>query len=212
MNPKHLLFLIIISIFLKGCLFEKKNEEVIDIPTPELIELGWSSFQSAKYSDSEKYFNELTSREDGYLVGHSGLGWTFLRTYKYQNARSEFNKFFSLDSLGVYAPADSLTRDVRAGQTLTFSALSEHPDVITVSQGFVASNAVNNNWSFRFDRTLTVSDIRLLRAVSQVALSNFADAYAMVRLIDPTFETDIATVEGRLALIMKIEELMSAVK
>jgi len=206
MKSVFLIFLVF-SLTVIGCIFDNKDE-LSDKPSRELEQLGWEAFTNGKYNDSEKYFSELTKRDDSYLIGHGGLGWTFLRTYKYSNARSEFNKFFILDTLGVYAAADSLTRDVRAGQTLVYNALSEHTDVVTVSQGFVASTTVNNTWRFRYDRSYTVSDVRLIRAVSQIALSNFADAYAMVRLIEPSFETDINTVEGRLLLIRKIEELM----
>ena len=208
---KNILFFFSLLLFISfsGCIFGGgENDDLSSKSSSEIERMGWTAFQDGKFNDSEKYFNELTKREDAYLVGHGGLGWTFLKTYSYLNARNEFNKFFSLDSLGVYAPADSMTRDVRAGQVLANSALFGHTEVITSSQGFTANNATNNNWRFRFDRKITVLDIRLLRAVSQVALSNFSDAYTMVRLIDPSFETDINTVEGRLLLVQKIEELI----
>ncbi|MCL2063940.1 MAG: hypothetical protein FWG98_06170 [Candidatus Cloacimonetes bacterium] len=194
------------SYLFTGC--GNKGNDVSSYSSNELTILGWQAFQNGNFAEAERYFNELTKREDAYLVGHGGLGWTFLRTYKYQNAKNEFNKFFTLDSLGVYPPTDSLTRDVRAGQVFVHSALSEHSVVITSSQGFTANNATNNNWRFRYDRNITVVDVRLLRAASQVSMKNFTDAYTMVRLIEPSFETDLNTVEGRLMLVMKIEELI----
>ena len=206
-NQIIIIICLLLIINFSGCIFGG-GDDLSSKSSEDLIERGWRAFQNGNYKDSEKYFNELTKREDAYLVGHSGLGWTFLKTFKYQNAKNEFNRFFSLDSLGVYAPADSLTRDVRAGQVLVHSALSEHGSVITTSSGFTANNATNNNWRFRFDRSITVVDVRLLRAVSLIALSNFTDAYIMVRLVDSSFETNINTIEGRLLLVKKIEELL----
>ena len=200
-----------LMIIMMGCFGggNKNEEDISRFTSLELEQMGWQMFKEGRFLDAEKYFEELTKREEHfYLVGHGGLGWTFLKTYKYQNSRLEFQKFFVLDTLNLYAPADSLTRDVRAGQVLVNSALSEHVDLIAASSVFTASNNTNNNWKFRYDNTIDVIDMRLLRAASQVALKNFTDAYAMVRLIEPSFETNINTVEGRLLLVQKIEEMI----
>ena len=207
----YLLFILCSLIFIVSFIGCGKDDgiDLSGTASSELERLGWQAFQNNNFSNAEMYFNELTKRDEHYyLVGHGGLGWTFLKTHQYSNSRNEFRKFFDLDTLNIYVPADSLTRDVRAGQTIVHSATLDHNRVLEFSNGFIANNNTNNNWRFRYDRTITVADVRLMRAVSQIALANFADAYAMVRLIDPTFETDINTVEGRIVLVRKIEEMI----
>jgi hypothetical protein len=146
------------------------------------------------------------------LIGNYGLGWTFLRSFQFNNAKEEFNRFIvTNDDLRVYTVADSVFRDVRAGQAVAHSALGEHTQVVAVSSWFSGVSADVNAWQFTYDTSIDVRDIRLLRAMSQYALSDFAASLTTVRLIDPSFEADVSTVEGRLMLMRKIEELAELV-
>ena len=197
-----LISLLIVLAFI-GC---TKKENLKGHSSSDLINLGWSSFRNGNLKNAEKYFEELTLREDEFLIGHAGLGWTYLKRQEFLNARNEFNKFILQNT---YAANDTITRDVRTGQTFVHSALSEHAEVLLVSNGFVASNNTNNNYRFRYDTKIDVIDIRLLRAMSLIAMSNFTDAYTIVRLVEPNFEIiDINSIEGRLLLFNKIEELL----
>jgi hypothetical protein len=169
--------------------------------TSELITSGWNAFTASDFNNAERYFNALTTREDGYLVGHYGLGWTFIRKHDYVNARSEFVKFTTTDSLGVYTQSDIVFINVRAGQTIAAHVLSEHANAIAFS------NAIPATWVFAHDTRLDITDIRLFRAYSQCAVNSFPAALTTVRLIDPTFESDVNTVEGRIRLMERIEQL-----
>lgn len=202
---KNIIILFSVLLLLTACIFEKeekKDKSLDKLPSDELKQMAWEAFLDKNYEDSEIYFSVLARKADAYLYGHYGLGWTFLKTYKYQNAKNEFNKFIILDSLNIYNPTDSIFIDVKAGQTITFNALSEHLSAIT------ASNSVPATWVFKYDSSLNIIDIRLLRAVSQYALGRFQDALNTVRLVDPNFDADIETVEGRIRLMQKIESLL----
>ena len=211
-------YIFIFLLIFTGCIFDKSSNgngggvtppahRFVSMTSDEIDREGWSSFQSKDYTNAEECFTELTIRDEVYLRGHYGLGWTFIKTYKYLNAKNEFAKFFELDSLGVYVPADSVSRNVRAGQTIVLNALLEHPETLQVSNTFNANTPVNNNWRFRYDTSITIFDIRLLRAISQVALGQLENALQTVQLLDPEFIVNINTIEGRLMLMQKIEEL-----
>ena len=207
---KTIIILILVSLLLISCdLFNGKDDRNLDgYTSTQLQTMGWEAYQNRRWNDAERYFSALTLRADDYLVGHYGLGWTHLRRHRYLNARNEFNRFFTLDINNTFAPADSVTRNVRAGQTFVFSALHDNAQVLIVSQTFAASNPANNNWSFRFEREIDINDIRLLRASSQFLLGQFQAALETVRMVDPSFEANVSTVEGRLMLQIRIEELL----
>jgi len=211
----NILFTLLLATFLTTCgLFEK--EEIgdglgdLDKLTPaEVMVKGWEAWQAKNYTAAEKCFSHLLKREDGYLLGHYGLGWTYMREYKYLNSKNEFHKFMTTDSLGVFAPSDSIFRNVRYGQIITHSAMAEHQDVVTLSTTLTANTPVNNNWRFGYDKSIDIIDIRLFRAMSCVALGQLSSALDMIKLIDPLFDTDLTTVEGRIKLINKLNELIN---
>ena len=214
MKTKIIIF-ILSSLILTSCgLFDKDDDKNLDgYTSAQLQTMGWQAFQNRRWNEAERYFSALTLRADDYLIGHYGLGWTYLRRHSYINARNEFNSFFTLDINNIFGPTDSVTRNVRAGQTFVFSALHENDQVIVVSQPFVASTVVNNNWSFTYDERIDINDIRLLRATSQFLLGRFRDACDTIRLIDSSFEVDdiqFLTVEGRLMLQMKLDALYAS--
>ena len=187
---------------LVSCFGGSGNGDSLDsLSTEELTTKGWNFFTNQNFNEAERHFDALTRKEDGYLVGHYGLGWTFIRKHNYVNARNEFVKFTTTDSLGVYNQSDIVFINVRAGQMIAAHVLSEHQNAITYS------NTIPATWVFSHDTRIDITDIRLFRAYSQCAVNSFAAALTTVRLIDPTFETDVATLEGRIRLFEKIEQL-----
>jgi hypothetical protein len=190
-----------------GCLGSSDNDKGTSedaFTTSELVSRGWSAFSSNDFNSAERYFAALTRREDGYLAGHYGLGWTFIRKHDYANAKNEFFKFATTDSLGVYNQSDIESINVRAGRTIVAHVLSEHQDAITFS------GAIPATWVFIHDTRLDITDIRLFRAYSQCAVNSFPAALTTIRLIEPTFDVNVNTVEGRIRLMQRIEQLFSS--
>jgi hypothetical protein len=176
-----------------------------------LVQYGWEAFEKRDFITAEKHFSILIDREDVQLIGYYGLGWTLLKKFEFLNASHLFNDFILLnDDLQLFSATDTIFRDVRAGQTIAYSAMREHQQVIIVSNIFTATSTAINTWHFTFDSSIDTTDIRLFRAIAQYSISDFSASLSTIRLIDPLFDANVNTVEGRLMLAMKIEELVNS--
>ena len=193
---------------LLSCSDKDDKEDLNNLSNAELNRRGWNAFQRRDFSSAENHFSVMARRNNAKALGHYGLGWTALRRFQLNNAKEEFNRFIvAYNDLIANTVSDSVFRDVRAGQTIVHSSLGEHNQAITVSSWFSGSSNEVNNWQFTHDSSIDANDIRLFRAMSQYALGQFPASLTTVRLIDPSFEADVSTVEGRLLLMRRMEEL-----
>jgi len=173
---------------------------------------GWRYYRLKKYSEAEKNFRELSTRSE--ILGNYGLGWTLIGEKKFYNSQNEFQKFLAAnDTLHYYgvnfiAPSDSIFRNIKAGQTISAYALGEFVNAEVLCDGFKNNQTIINNWVFGYQKNITSIDIRLYRAVALIHNQKIGEAIATVKLIDPSFEAE-DTVEGRLILMIRIEELMN---
>ncbi len=200
-----LILCIFVCFMLLACDKKDEKEEIFDInnySSEELFKLGWDSFAENHFDDALEYFSILNTKEDAYLLGHYGLGWTFLKQFKYHNAQSQFNKFFTNDSLEVFINSDSIFIDVKAGLCIVKNAFKQYDSVI-VEAGFVPEN-----WVFKYIPDLNYLNIVLLKALAEYNLGLFTDCLQSINIIEPEFITDITTIEGRLVLMQKLEQLI----
>lgn len=200
---KMLILLSLIILFSACDKRDKDNQNALDkLTSSELSQLGWESFRDNNFIDADMYFSALLLRNEDFLIGYYGLGWTYLKTYKYLNAKTQFNNFFVKDTLGIYSQNDSIFKDVKAGQIICLSALSQYQQVIT------NSNLIPPDWTFTHDALINYIDIVLIKASAQYSLALFQDSLTTLRIIVPDFNPDVSTIEGRILLHNKIEELM----
>ena len=216
---KYIIVYIVICLFLLAC-GDKSTNNGGEIVNEETVLTAWKDFREGRYSSAEKRFNNIKNAEDPsiFLVGYYGLGWTSLKQRRYQNAKNEFNKFFTLDEDGIYRPSgtgvtaleDSIFRNVRAGQLIALNALGEHSNAINIGSIFNHTGTIITNWKFNHDQKIEIIDMRLFKAISHFAIGgtgNLQQSVNLIKMIDPTFDADITTSEGRLLLSKKIEEL-----
>ena len=215
-----LIIMVIASLLLSACSSQPTKSDDKEIGE-ESIQEAWKDFRDGKYANAEKKFNNIikSTEPEVFLVGYYGLGWTNIKLRKFQNAKNDFIKFFSLDEEGVYRPSgygstaieDSIFRNVRAGQMIALNALGEHNNAInTVGTLFERPGNIITNWFFSHDPAIETLDMRLLKAISHFALggqNNLQSSLNLVKMIDPLFEADITTSEGRLLLCKKLEDL-----
>lgn len=195
------LVLIVLVLAINGCSKNPAKNKISDLSSEELFKKGWELYKSNEYNKSLEYFNILSTRQTYYLEGHLGLGWNYLKLNQAQNAKLQFNKFFDLDSLDIIVPTDSSFIEGKAG--LSFACQLSHDQANAIAN----SSSIAINWSARFDENLNYSDIVLLRAISFYELTQYTQSLEMVKILDPTFNTDLNFLEGRITLAQKIEEL-----
>jgi hypothetical protein len=199
------IFLIQITLIMILMLFvacsDKKDYHKMS--SDNLFNEGWRAFKKGNFGEAEKCFSALSITQDAPFKGHYGLGWTYIKRYNFVNAKLQFNSFFTVINNGGYTVSDTISTNVRMGQTITYCALGEHQNAIT------SSNTIQPNWFLEYDTKINANNIIIIRAMSQFLLGRFSDALTTVRRIDGIFEADINTIEGRLKLSEKIDQLIA---
>jgi tetratricopeptide (TPR) repeat protein len=197
------LLILAISSLLLGFAVGCGGDDDGDNPPPqppsdaEVLQAGWDAFTAGDYAEAEAQFDELLGRERRVAEAHDGLGWTFAR----QNEASEASVHFSA---AFAAGADTLAIEDEAHAGLAFAqhALERHVECLA------AAAEVAADWVFAHEGALDRDDLTVLEASAHYALGEFADALARVQELDPSFDADVATVEGRAALAARIESLL----
>jgi len=192
----YFLVLSIIFVMIMGCSDDGGSSGLSD---EEILALGWENFGLGNYTDAIDNFNELIENEAYLPEAYSGLGWSYSRFGQLQNSVTNFNN--GLDN----EPTDDVGNDIHAGLSFVQEALGNYTDALT------STDEVGTAWQFEHDSQLSFNDIILLRAICYYALADFSNSLIEVQILDPEFEADVGTEEGRAALAAKIEELRGLV-
>jgi hypothetical protein len=193
------LILVILLAALAGC----GGDDNGTAPTPktdfQVYEGAWSSLRLGDTTGAESGFRTLLNR--GALVPQAfdGLGWTFLVAVDADSALANFRH-------AVDAGVDSTNTEdqARAGQCVSANALGEHTEAV------FAGARVDENWTFTHTSTVTHDDVALTMAASHFALGDFVESLDALKMVDPAFNADMATVEGRARLAARIEALLNS--
>ena len=70
--------------------------------------------------------------------------------------------------------------------------------------------ALNSNWVFTYDSSLSAADLHVLKAENYFLLGEFAESLAEVQILNPNFSADVSTNAGQAALAQEIENLKVA--
>lgn len=196
---KKTLFLIIILavLLLVNC---SKSENSTGNPfdsysDEELLEAGWEEFRNDMYLSATDYFFEIINRDKFLANANTGLGWSFMMFDSLNYVEDYFTE------AKQNSPNDSLLDDINAGLTFYYEAITDYEQVLSVS------DSIGAEWVFDYNDNLAYLQIIVSRAASCYALSDFEGSLNEIQKILPDFNVDVTTVEGRMQLADKIEEL-----
>ncbi len=165
----------------------------------ELTARGWENFEAAAYQSALDNFEEAISKDESFAEAYSGAGWAGGRLLKLNNAITYFSQAVA---------QNSSSSDSYAGLAFVYLAQKEYQLAIAAANDALG---INNLWDFAHDQTLDYRDLRLLLAESYFALLDFSNSLAQVKILNPAFDANVSTFEGRSALAAEIERLRNVV-
>jgi len=171
----------------------------VDKEAQVLVEEGWEKFSYRGYQNALLKFQEAITKDDTYSEAYCGAGWASARIPNLQTASNYFSQCLSLDI--YYA-------DAYAGLAFVYNAGKAYQNSISSAQYTLE---LNSKWAFDHDSSLDYKDLYLIMAEDYFALGDLSSSLAQVKLLDPTFDANVDSFEGKQALAEKIERLRSIV-
>lgn len=171
----------------------------ISDPVTEAVGLtakGWQSFEAKDYPAAISFFKEALENNDLYADAYNGLGWAYGRQDSLAKAQTNFDIALGLEKNNV---------DAIAGRSFVSLGLGKYDEAITavtlVEQDQVAF------YTFRHDVSISLNDLKLVKAQSYFMLANYADAQMMIDELDPHNQLDPSASSYLDDLSLEIENL-----
>ncbi|MCX6641007.1 MAG: hypothetical protein NTW14_11110 [bacterium] len=220
-----MLLLVLVSLLLlTGCESDQTTQTTTPTTSAGWIAQGWAEYHAGQYSDGEQSFQQGINKGNEELVqaynagdqqafaialenlkqALNGLGWCAVKLNDLTNGAVTFSAAISIDStytdaLGGYAVLLKIDGNLVQSNTLVGLALAQ-----------------DSSWEFSQDGQINYLDLRLIRAENYFGLAEFESARTEVIQISGMVgytagqgaaSLNLATIEGRAALIEMIEEL-----
>ena len=182
----------------------------------DLAEEGWDLYRDGKYLESAEWFQYSISTNPT-LDGYNGLGWSYGKLSYQDHLDISIGNFLGYETLLDSAAAANLSlndvwtiRDIFAGLCFAYSANGE--DSTAIEYGDLLFSFGWYDWSFLYESGLDSLDVLITVAKSAYFIADFEMSinrinYIMDKKDLGSFNPNISTPQGRLALITKIEEL-----
>ena len=182
----------------------------------DLAEEGWDLYRDGKYLESAEWF-QYSINTNPTLDGYNGLGWSYGKLSYQDHLDISIVNFLGYETLLDSAAAANLSlndvwtiRDIFAGLCFAYSANGEDSTAIEYSDLLFSFGWYD--WSFLYEPGLDSLDVLITVAKSAYFIADFEMSINRVNYIMDkkdlgSFNPDISTPQGRLALITKIEEL-----
>ncbi|TES93190.1 MAG: tetratricopeptide repeat protein [Candidatus Cloacimonadota bacterium] len=187
-----LTLIVFICLILAGC---------PDFPRigPASVERAWTYYDEGEYDKAIKEFDDVIEDEPDNGEAYNGLGWCYGKLGELTSAVDDFN--IALEK------ADTLI-DPYAGLTFVYSDIPQDQDCVDAATTLIQRDPL---YFFGHDNDIDVDDVRLVKAKSLCNLGNFTSALVEVKILNPSFNCDVSTPEGREALLAEIERLRGIV-
>ena len=176
--------------------------ERIEPESPDFTEYGWELMAEQDYRGAIPHFEEGTVLDPTYADSWNGLGWAYA---KLGGADS------SADNFIIAAAKDDTTvvgTEILAGLAFSKLALGEFEDAVT--NGKVALDRTPD-WIFRHDSNIYFDHLTLLIATGYYGWGKFDSSLVWVQQLDPTYDADLTTLQGRYDLAAKLEEIRQSI-
>jgi len=189
---RRLLFSILVFIFVSGC---------PDFPRigPASVETAWNYYEEGLFDKAIKEFEDVIKSEPENGEAFNGLGWCYSKITLLITSVDDFNLSIQKDSSLV---------DPYAGLTFSYSDLGEDQNAVHSADSLIEKDS---QYFFGHDKDISWQDIVLVKAKSLCNLGDFASALTEVQKLNPSFNCNISTPEGREALLTEIERLRGIV-
>lgn len=194
MKINHVIAVLFLMVLIWGCTADTGNEPSNYSPET-LTANGWTQFENGEYTLALNNFKEAVRASNTYVDAYNGAGWASARLQNLSDAANYFSQCLGLDQN---------YKDALAGFSFLENARKNYQNAIDYGNQLMLLDA---NWSFPHDANLDIYDIYLVMAESYFALEDFANSLIYVKKIDPTFNADVNTYEGKAQLADKIEQI-----
>ena len=190
------IFLLCLSaalVFAAGC----KSEKHATAPTGDPQSLtgeGWEFFEVGEYTNALAKFRDATAADAGYSEAWTGIGWTQLRLLQTAEALAAFQEALRISWN---------SNDAQAGIAFAYRATVEYVTADSAAATLLARSSI---WVFIHDETVNRQDLIVLQAACRYLTGNYAAALAALQLVEPDFNVDVSTADGRVRLGARIEE------
>ena len=182
-----------------GCDDGDDAEEAVAASNADILSLAWKNYGDGFHFLAKTKFEELIDKGAYPAEAHAGLAWCQASLFQLDDALDEFQE--ALDN----NPSAALAGDIRAGLSFIYDAQNRPDDCLA------AIALVDPAWDFEHRTDLDYNDLILLKAMNHYAQGDLDDSLSEVKRLDPTFDADTTTTEGRAALAGKIEALRAEV-
>jgi|GEM_PF-4094877 len=165
-------------------------------PEPDdYIQAGWEDFEAGNIEDARGNFDSALDSTTTRAEAYNGLGWCDLLEGDLTNALGNFENALSLENL----------LDANAGASLAAADAGEHEKAVDYADVVIGADG---SYVFSHYTSVTIEDIRLVKARASAWLGNFNAALDEVNWFLPEFEADPETPEGQASILAQIEVLL----
>ncbi len=199
MNNRFLILYLLITVMISGCGDTGNGFKPPVKEAEELVIEGWEKFSYRGYANALEKFKEAITLNADYADAYNGAGWSNARLTMLTDAINYFTQCLAIDR--------NFT-DAQAGMAFVYNAQKSYQASIDQANSALTGNPA---WSFGHDQSLSYLDLRVILAENYFALGNFTGSLNQVRLLNPSFTSDVNSFEGKTALAEEIERLRGIV-
>ena len=169
----------------------------------KLTEVGWKAFKNGDLPTAKSNFLLAINTNSFYADAYNGLGWVYARIDSLDLSLSYF-------TLGEnWATNNNLLRDIYAGRSFVNLALDYYADAISDVNNTLNPYYYNvDKYVFRYDLSITETDLLLVEAESWFLLGEYQNCYETLLIIDDTLEISASNPEELATVIENLREIV----
>jgi tetratricopeptide (TPR) repeat protein len=172
---------------------------------PSSVERAWTYYE--EYYDSGNYnkikeamneFRDVIEDEPDNAEAFNGMGWCY---------GIKENLSSSIDDFDIALQKESTLIDPYAGLAFVYSDNGQDTEAVDAAASLIQKDSLYQFGHIPSPYKITVDDVRLVKAKSLCNLGDFISALTEVKLLNPGFNCNVNTAEGREKLLKEIERL-----
>lgn len=172
---------------------------------PSSVERGWTYYEEyynsgdyQKIKEAMNEFRDVIEDEPDNAEAFNGMGWCY---------GIKENLASSIDDFDIAMEKESTMIDPYAGLAFVYSDNGQDTEAVDAASNLIQKDSLYQFGHIPSPYKITVDDVRLVKAKSHCNLGDFISALTEVKLINPAFNCNVNTPEGREELLKEIERL-----